>query len=325
MEVAGIPDTECTFFTQIEQNPEDWWDAFVKSVSALNSCHFCDIQGISLTGHMQDLILLDHDNVPVRPAILYSDSRASVEAIEIIEKNSIEELESVSGPWTGASGLLAKIAWLQRHEPSSLSSATSILVGAHGYICARLCGAIAADYTTASTTGLLCLSECRWSSELLAAAGFPDVSSKLPKLLLPTVPAGRLLPQIAAALAIPADIPVFHGCGDVAATTIGAGSRSPSCPHETPPFAPAPRPHSLPCIRRTERIGHAGGARSARGPTGALAQGAARRARGPTSTWAPAAGPRAPSPPPLPPAAAAWRRCCTRWIRRGCAWRRRRA
>ncbi len=203
----------------------------VFSINSLNSLQFLDVQGIALTGHMQDLILLDEKNVPVRPAILYSDSRARTEALEIIKTISVKDLESLSGPWSGASGLLAKIAWLRRHEPSSLSSASSILVGAHSYICARLCGAIAADFTTASTTGLLSRSEGRWSSELLAAAGCADILCKLPKLLLPTVPAGRVLQHIAAALAIPADIPVFHGCGDVAATTIGAG---PQRPFETP-------------------------------------------------------------------------------------------
>jgi len=51
--------------------------------------------------------------------------------------------------------LLAKMLWLEQVEAATAREAQHLLLGAHSFVAYRLCGAVACDRTTASTTGLL--------------------------------------------------------------------------------------------------------------------------------------------------------------------------
>lgn len=127
-------------------------------------------------------------------------------------------LKQVLGTWTGASSCLAKLLWLSEHEAPSLAEADAVLLGAHSFLCLRLCGTLAADSVCASTTGLLDIrappalsappasavpsytpegtaevGSC-WATEILEKLGLASAVSKLPPLLPTTRPAGSLLP-----------------------------------------------------------------------------------------------------------------------------------
>eukprot|EP00850_Spirogloea_muscicola_P012556 SM000081S22690 [mRNA] locus=s81:567100:571076:- [translate_table: standard] len=56
-----------------------------------------------------------------------------------------------------AASVLAKLRWLDRHEPQLASSGCTVLLGAHDYVVGMLCGKWVTDCTTASTTGLALL------------------------------------------------------------------------------------------------------------------------------------------------------------------------
>lgn len=51
--------------------------------------------------------------------------------------------------------MLAKMLWLEEVEAATAREAQHLLLGAHSFVAYRLCGAVACDRTTASTTGLL--------------------------------------------------------------------------------------------------------------------------------------------------------------------------
>jgi xylulokinase len=120
---------------------------------------------------------------------------------------------------------LAKWLWLQKYAPGPLKACRKILVGAHEYVGWHLHGAAGADYTTASTTGLLDLAQNQWSFELLTSLGL-DVD-KLPGLHGATSVVVEVTPAAAAATGIPVGTPVLRGAGDLAATTIGVGAGEP--------------------------------------------------------------------------------------------------
>jgi xylulokinase len=88
-----------------------------------------------------------------------------------------------------------------------------------------LCGARCADYTTAATTGLLNLQRSAWAEELLT---FLDLRMDwLPRLSQGDEQVGQVSAQAALASGLPEGLPVFHGLGDAAATTLGAGAGEP--------------------------------------------------------------------------------------------------
>jgi xylulokinase len=149
---------------ELEQHPEDWWQSTLEAIRLLEPERF-EIAAIILTGQMQDLIVLKNSSV-LRPAILYSDARASAEAEQLDETWTV-----LTGNLQGASSLPPKLLWLKSHEPEIYSSADSLLFGAHDFVTLKLTGARVADRTTASTTGLLDLETGSWAKTMLEALG----------------------------------------------------------------------------------------------------------------------------------------------------------
>ena len=61
-----------------EQQPDDWWRAAQQAVRrVLSSCAAApaDVRAVGLSGQMHGAVLLDHDDVVVRPAIIWCDQR----------------------------------------------------------------------------------------------------------------------------------------------------------------------------------------------------------------------------------------------------------
>lgn len=208
----------------VEQDAGDWWRAVIESTRAV-APDPQDVRAIAVTGQMQDLVLADAFGEPLRPVILYSDTRAQVEASEVIDRMGRDSLIALTGNDQGADSLWAKLTWVQRYEPAAFERATYILFGSADYAVLKLTGRALTDTTTASTTGLLNLAERRWlDAEALETMGIGAAVAKLPTLVPGGAFGGDLLPEAAAALGLTAGIPVYHAPGDAGATTIGAGS-----------------------------------------------------------------------------------------------------
>lgn len=208
----------------VEQDAGDWWRAVVESARAVVPDTGA-VRAIAITGQMQDLILVDASGAPLRPVILYSDTRAQAEAANVIERVGRDRIIALTGNDQGADSLWAKLMWVQRHELAALENAAHILFGAADYAVLKLTGRALTDTTTASTTGLLHLAARRWfDADTLDSFGIGTAAAKLPDLAPGGALAGELTPQAADTLGLRAGIPVYHAPGDAGATTIGAGS-----------------------------------------------------------------------------------------------------
>src|SRR5690554_3462620 len=61
-----------------EQNPEDWWEAVVNTISQVvesSGIKPSDIKGIGLSGQMHGMVLLDKSGQVLRPSIIWCDQR----------------------------------------------------------------------------------------------------------------------------------------------------------------------------------------------------------------------------------------------------------
>lgn len=207
---------------QVEQNPEDWWEAVRQGILSVNSYvdkeNFC---GIALGGQMQDLILLGGKRV-LAPAILYSDTRAQAEIYEIEKIIGKDRLKNITGNIQDASSLLAKLLWLKKHKTKIYNALETVLLGAHDYIAWKLTGSTNTDFTTAATTGLLDIKRNTWALDIMNALTLrPDI---LPQLVPGDHVDGYLSNETAASLGLPTGCPIFHGSGDVGTTTLGANA-----------------------------------------------------------------------------------------------------
>lgn len=202
-----------------EQHPDDWWTATRRAVAELLGEPLVDrgaIAAVAVTGQMQDLVPIDADGRPVRPAILYSDMRAVAEHDELIAEIGAERWATAVGSSPDASNVAAKWRWLLAHEAGSAAATTTVLFGAHSYVVALLTGERVCDPTTAATTGLYELGAATWWDEITAAIGIP-----LPTIVPATMVTGRLRTDAAEQLGLPDGLPVVHANGDAVATTVG--------------------------------------------------------------------------------------------------------
>ena len=100
-----------------EQNPEDWKHAcklafielrenFPKEISRLKS--------IGVAGHMHGAVLLDDLNKPLRPCILWNDTRSYKEAQSL---DSLAKVRDVSGNIVFPGFTAPKLMWVKNNEP----------------------------------------------------------------------------------------------------------------------------------------------------------------------------------------------------------------
>jgi len=201
-----------------EQRPDDWWSAAVAATSCLDKKN---IECISLTGTMQSVIPLDAAGRPVRPAMLYSDSRASALFQHLAPRFERLGAGSLLGNQPNEFMSVFKMAWLRQHEPDSFRRARVFHSGAKDFVLYQLTGEHVTDPTAATTVGLMDLRARDWSRELADAAEIPIAA--LPRIEAADAQVGVTSQAAARALGVRSGVPVVNGCGDAGAATVGAG------------------------------------------------------------------------------------------------------
>src|SRR6185503_17445375 len=119
----------------------------------------------------------------------------------------------------------SKILWLKRHEPAHFTRLAHVLLP-HDWVNWKLTGELTMEAGDASGTGLFDPVTRRFDARACYAID-PGLEAKLPRLVAPDEPVGRLTAQAARELGLPAGIPVAPGGGDNMCAAIGAGATSP--------------------------------------------------------------------------------------------------
>lgn len=205
-----------------EQKPDDWVTATVealKELAASKSVSPAEIEGISFSGQMHGLVLLNADGNPVRNAILWNDTRTTAQCREI-ERTLGDTLLSVTRNPALEGFTLPKILWVREHEPETFKQA-ALFVLPKDYVRYRLTGELHMDYSDAAGTLLLDVAGKRWSDEVLRA--FNLSADFCPPLVESHGLVGTLLPQIAEQTGLSPATKIFAGGADNACGAIGAG------------------------------------------------------------------------------------------------------
>jgi xylulokinase len=189
-----------------EQDPEDWWMAAERALSALGA----EPTAIGLSGQMHGLVVLDEGDRVLRPAILWNDQRTEAECAEIEDRVGLSRLIQLTGNRALTGFTAPKLLWLRRHEPATYARIAHVLLP-KDYVRLRLTGEHAIDVADASGTLLFDVARRRWSEEMLEALELDP--AWLPRALES--------PEISGTTA--AGIPVAAGAGDQAAAALGVG------------------------------------------------------------------------------------------------------
>ncbi|MWC30306.1 xylulokinase [Paenibacillus sp. MMS18-CY102] len=205
-----------------EQKPDDWVEATIealKELSEASGINPTEIEGISFSGQMHGLVLLNSEGNPVRNAILWNDTRTTAQCREI-ERTLGDKLLGITRNPALEGFTLPKILWVRQHEPQAFEQAELFLLP-KDYVRFCLTGKLHMDYSDAAGTLLLDVANKHWSAEALQAFGLP--ASFCPALVDSHAQVGTLLPAVAERLGLPASVKVFAGGADNACGAIGSG------------------------------------------------------------------------------------------------------
>jgi xylulokinase len=175
-------------------------------------------QSLGLSGQMHSLVGLDQQDRPVRPAILWNDTRGSRQCAGM--RSRLPEIAGITGVAPMPSFTAAKLLWLRENEPEAFKRIHSILLP-KDYVRLWLTGEKATDMSDAAGTQLLDQATRTWSSKVVAALELDP--ALLPALLEGTAVAGTLRSGVAAELGLNAGIPIICGGGDTAVSAVGLG------------------------------------------------------------------------------------------------------
>jgi ribulose kinase len=165
-------------------------------------------------------VAVDGDDVPLGPALLWMDTRASAEAVEIT--NTRHPVLRYTGGQVSPEWMLPKALWLARHDPARYAAARRV-VDVHDWVMFRLTGrwslaqaTIAAEWSYDPLAG-------GWPADLLGDLGLSGLLDgwDVPRLPAGAV-AGRLTPEAGRNTGLPPGVLVVQGLMDSYAAALAA-------------------------------------------------------------------------------------------------------
>ncbi|WP_018661924.1 xylulokinase [Heyndrickxia acidiproducens] len=205
-----------------EQDPEQWVQKTIQALKQLtteSNVSVEDIEGLSFSGQMHGLVLLDEHFHIIRNAILWNDTRTTSQCRKIDQQLGGKLLEITKNP--ALEGFtLPKILWIKENEPENLQKTRFFLLP-KDYLRFRLTGAIGMDYSDAAGTLLLDIVNKSWSTDILRIFEIPE--HICPPLVETEDMVGTILPEVAFESGLSPATKVFAGGADNACGAIGAG------------------------------------------------------------------------------------------------------
>lgn len=206
-----------------EQEPEDWWNAAVKSINAVISKSGADkrdIVGIGLSGQMHGLVMLGSDGKPLRRSIIWCDQRTDKECAQMTEKIGAKRLIEITANPAMTGFTASKILWVKNNEPQVYDKCAKILLP-KDYIRYMLTGEFASEVSDASGMQLLDVPARQWSGEVLEKL---DIDKDLLAPVYESVEiSGKISKRAAELTGLAEGTPVVGGAGDQAAGGVGNG------------------------------------------------------------------------------------------------------
>lgn len=210
-----------------EQEPADWWNALCQASKSLIESAGIEpgqVEAVSFSGQMMGMVPLNAEGEPVRPAIIWADTRAQKQCDQLIDRFGMEECYRITGHRLNPTYSLEKIMWLRDNEPDSFERMRHFLM-AKDYVAYKLTGVMATDRSDASGTNAYDQHAGVWSSDLLAAA---EVDQALfPEIVESTQVIGTVTADAAAQTGLAEGTKVVMGGGDGPMAALGAGITGP--------------------------------------------------------------------------------------------------
>ena len=204
-----------------EQDPEDWIKAcklVFKELQTNFPNEISKLQSIGVAGHMHGAVLLDKLQKPIRPCILWNDTRSHIEAESLDSQEKIREL---SGNIVFPGFTAPKLLWVKNNEPELFAKIETVVLPA-GFLNTWLIGAPFADMSDSAGTSWLDIKTRKWSKHLISVSDMK--MEQMPKLVEGNQVAGQMRADLTSEFGFPKDVKIVGGAGDNAAAACGVGA-----------------------------------------------------------------------------------------------------
>lgn len=205
-----------------ESEPEDWWLAVASAVRKAVGNHADRVGAIALSGQMHGAVLASESGHPLRPAILWADTR-SFAALNTYHSLNAAILERLGNPVTaGMAG--PTLLWLREREATVYTEARWALQP-KDWLRLRMTGEVATEPSDASGTLLYDVVSDNWAREAIWALNLRG--DWLPKIIPSSAISGYLTTIASKHLGLRVGLPVIAGAADTAAAALGNGLLEP--------------------------------------------------------------------------------------------------
>lgn len=206
-----------------EQDPNEWVQQTASALHELLSnskVNSEDIEGISYSGQMHGLVLLDKNHNLLRHSILWNDTRTTTQCQRLYEMIGERRLLEITKNQALEGFTLPKLLWVKEHEPEIFEQ-TAVFMLPKDYLRFKMTGVIHSEYSDAAGTLLLNVNEKNWSEEICQLVGI-DVNI-CPPLVESSECVGTVNKEMAKQTGLTTSTKVFAGGADNACGAIGAG------------------------------------------------------------------------------------------------------
>jgi xylulokinase len=205
-----------------ESDPQHWWQAARQAVVEAAGGHASEIAAIGLSGQMHGVVLSDDLGEPLRPAILWADTRAQLELETYSELSSEMRRKLANPPAVGMAG--PTLLWLQRHERAQYRQAQWALQP-KDWLRLRMIHEAATEPSDASATLLYDLTTDYWATDVIDAL---DLRLDFLAPIRDSVEiCGVLTGSAAEHLGVRPNLPVVGGAADTASAALAGGLLEP--------------------------------------------------------------------------------------------------
>lgn len=196
-----------------EQHPDMWWDEMLNALALLRkqaSWGMDDVAAIGISYQMHGLVCVDKDLKPLRPSIIWCDSRAVPYGNEAFNKLGPEFCLShyLNSP---GNFTMAKLKWVKENEPELFGRIHKVMLPGD-YIAMRLTGEVCTTMSGLSEGIGWDFARGAVAKDLLDTFGIPA------SMIADTVPTfgiqGRVSTAAASLLGIAEGTPVSYRAGD---------------------------------------------------------------------------------------------------------------
>ncbi|MCY0878731.1 MAG: xylulokinase [Firmicutes bacterium] len=208
--------------TWFEQAPEDWLSAYTQLIEALTAANLpVRIAGMGFTGQMHTTVVTDAAGTPLRPAILWSDLRASGYGPRLTAALGAAALASVGGNAPLANFSALRLLWLRDHEPDVYRRIRRVAV-AKDWLRNQVSDTWMTEVTDASGTLLFDVARRQW-----AEAWAHDLGLETREWFGPAVESATVVGTLTRGPEGLRGVPVVAGAGDQEASAVGTAVVTP--------------------------------------------------------------------------------------------------